>query len=282
MAGDRLGHLRLGRRTWIRWRGCGSQLPPLWHGPVIGPGIADWASISENGERRIDLTGLPDPFPAELAWMAHWQALDGTRSSVLATNQLANILRRAARDNHPFPGSMRDMDWDTASATAGLVLRHPMGTAPTRGQPRPVAGRVPLRPAGPARPLPRRPLVGPGRLAPALRPADPADGARAAGQLRVLPGPDRPALAARGGQVASGHHAGGRHAALDDRQPGAAAVSAALRPLAGDLRPTPATSWATRRPRPSRPPRSGAGTPTRPTATGADPPGARQRRAIPV
>ena len=81
-----------------------SQLPPLWRGPIIGPGIEDWASISENGERRIDLTGLPDPFPAELAWMAHWQALDGTRSSVLATNQLANILRRAVREQPPVPG----------------------------------------------------------------------------------------------------------------------------------------------------------------------------------
>ncbi|HVH21922.1 MAG TPA: hypothetical protein VNA11_05665, partial [Pseudonocardia sp.] len=95
MAGDRLGHLGSAGGLDPVAR-LFSQLPPLWHGPIIGPGIADWASISENGERRIDLTGLPDPFPAELAWMAHWQALDGTRSSVLATNQLANILRRAA------------------------------------------------------------------------------------------------------------------------------------------------------------------------------------------
>jgi len=114
MAGDRLGHLGSADGLDPVAR-LFAQLPPLWYGPIIGPGIADWASISENGERRLDLTGLPDPFPAELAWMAHWQALDGTRSSVLATNQLANILRRAAREDHPFPGSMRDMDWDTAS-----------------------------------------------------------------------------------------------------------------------------------------------------------------------
>jgi len=81
------------------------ELPIPWRGPVIGPGIADWELITENGDRRIDLRGLPDPFPAELAWMAHWQAADGTRSSVLATNQLANILRRALRENHPIPGS---------------------------------------------------------------------------------------------------------------------------------------------------------------------------------
>ena len=132
MAGDRLGHLGSAGGLDPVAR-LFSQLPPLWHGPIIGPGIADWASISENGERRIDLTGLPDPFPAELAWMAHWQALDGTRSSVLATNQLANILRRAARDNHPFPGSMRDMDWDTASALQGWFYAIRWGRLPPPG-----------------------------------------------------------------------------------------------------------------------------------------------------
>src|SRR5664279_4072699 len=69
------------------WR----ELPAPWRGPVIGPGIENWATITENGERRLDLTGLPDPFPAELAWMAHWQSVDGTRSSVLALNQLTNL-----------------------------------------------------------------------------------------------------------------------------------------------------------------------------------------------
>ncbi len=32
-----------------------------------GPGF------TENCERRLALTGLPDPFPAESASMAHWQ-----------------------------------------------------------------------------------------------------------------------------------------------------------------------------------------------------------------
>jgi integrase len=92
------------------------ELPPAWRGPVIGPGIEGWEAITENGERRLDLTGLPDPFGAELAWMAHWQAADGTRSSVLAMNQLANILRRAVAAGHPFPASIRAMDWQAASA----------------------------------------------------------------------------------------------------------------------------------------------------------------------
>ncbi len=51
--------------------------------------------------------------------MAHWQAMDGTRSSVLAMNQLASILRRAIAEDHPFPSSVLDMDWDSAAALQG-------------------------------------------------------------------------------------------------------------------------------------------------------------------
>lgn len=100
------------RRLW-------RQLPPQWRGPVIGTGIEGWEALTENRDRRIDLTGLPDPFPAELAWMAYWQAADGTRCSVLAMNQLANILRWAARQNHPVPSSMLVMDWQAAAALQG-------------------------------------------------------------------------------------------------------------------------------------------------------------------
>ena len=118
MSGERRGLLRPAdgldpvQRLW-------RQLPPEWRGPVIGPDIEGWDSITENGDRRIDLTGLPDPFPAELAWMAYWQAADGTRCSVLAMNQLANILHRAIREGHPFPASMLVMDWETGEALQG-------------------------------------------------------------------------------------------------------------------------------------------------------------------
>lgn len=81
-------------------------LPAEWRGPVIGPGIADWEKFSEGRSRRLDLTGLPEQIARELAWMAHWQAGDGTRSSVLAMNQMANILRRAIAEHRPFPGSL--------------------------------------------------------------------------------------------------------------------------------------------------------------------------------
>lgn len=108
------------------WR----ELPELWRGPVIGPGIEGWAKISGNGGRRLDLAGLPDPYPRELAWMAHWQTADGIRSSVLAMNQLASILRRAIAEHHPFPGSMLDMDWDTASALQGWFFATRWGRLP--------------------------------------------------------------------------------------------------------------------------------------------------------
>lgn len=132
MRSERPGHLRSAegldpvQRLW-------QELPIEWRGPVIGPGIEAWAAITENGDRKIDLTGLPDPFPAELAWMAHWQAADGTRSSVLALNQLANILRAAQREGHPFPASMRVLDWDTASALQRWFYAHRWGRLPPAG-----------------------------------------------------------------------------------------------------------------------------------------------------
>ncbi|MGH3858574.1 tyrosine-type recombinase/integrase [Actinokineospora sp.] len=114
------------------------ELPSLWRGPIIGPGIAEWASVTENRDGKIILTGLPDPFPAELAWMAHWQAQDGTRSSVLAINQLANIVRWAIRQGHPFPASIRAMDWETASALQGWFYATRWHRLPNKG----VRGRL--------------------------------------------------------------------------------------------------------------------------------------------
>lgn len=100
---------------WRLWE----QLPPEWRGPIIGPDIENWGAISENKGQLLYLTDLPDVIAAEMAWMARWQAQDGTRSSVLGLNQLANILRRATRDRHRFPPSIRAMDWPTAEALQG-------------------------------------------------------------------------------------------------------------------------------------------------------------------
>lgn len=116
MPGERRLHVvGNGDPIWRLWE----QLPPLWRSPVIGPGIDNWQAISENKAQRLNLAGLPEVIAAEMAWMAYWQAQDGTRSSVLALSQLANILRRAIREAHPFPPSIRLMDWPTASALQG-------------------------------------------------------------------------------------------------------------------------------------------------------------------
>ena len=113
---------------WRLWE----ALPPQWRGPILGPGIANWASLTENDWPRLDLSGLPDPFPAELAWMAHWQGCDGTRVSVLAMAQLAHILRRAVAEGHALPPSIRDMDYDAAAALQGWFYASRRKRLPSR------------------------------------------------------------------------------------------------------------------------------------------------------
>lgn len=132
MTSERPGHLRLAQGQDPIWR-LWESLPPRWRGPVIGEGVENWGAITENGTRRLDLSGLPDPIAAELAWMAYWQALDGTRSSVLGLNQLANILRRAQREDHPFPPSIRAMDWEAASALQAWFYATRWGRLPPAG-----------------------------------------------------------------------------------------------------------------------------------------------------
>src|ERR1035437_2323391 len=48
-------------------------------------------------------------------------------------NQLASILRRAVAEHHPFPGSMLDMDWETASALQGWYYATRWGRLPPHG-----------------------------------------------------------------------------------------------------------------------------------------------------
>jgi integrase len=107
-------------------------LPPEWRGPVLGPGISTWASITENDWPQLDLSELPHPFATELAWMAHWQACDGTRVSVLAMAQLANIVRLAIREGRPFPPSIREMNYDAAAALQGWFYASRSKRLPSR------------------------------------------------------------------------------------------------------------------------------------------------------
>ena len=116
--GPRSAHLHRAGDDDPIWR-LWEALPPQWRGPVLGEGISDWALITENDWTRLDLSGLPDPYAAELAWMAHWQACDGTRVSVLAMAQLAHIVRHAAREGRRLPPSIRRMDWEAAYELQG-------------------------------------------------------------------------------------------------------------------------------------------------------------------
>ncbi len=50
MDGERPGHLRTTDDLDPLWR-LWQELPPPWRGPVIGPGIEDWESITEIGDR---------------------------------------------------------------------------------------------------------------------------------------------------------------------------------------------------------------------------------------
>ena len=129
------------------------------------------------------------------------------------------------------------MDWDTASGCrAGSTPPGGDGSHPRAAAPG--CGSCSASPAWPCSPAATTAPGGPWTIwHPRCDPRIPLTAREPQANYGCSPGPDRPALAAGGGQVASGHHAGGRHAALDDRQPGTAAVSAALRPLAGDLGP---------------------------------------------
>lgn len=98
-----------GRDRVVRLR---ADLTGQWAEQIIGP-MAGWPKIE--GQTRIRLVGLPEPFATELAWMAYWQhVIDGTPVGLQPINQLANIIRRAMREHHPLPGSIAEMDAETA------------------------------------------------------------------------------------------------------------------------------------------------------------------------
>ena len=84
-----------------------ADLPPEWHGEVIGPGIEGWESMAGSGrDRALRLEGLPARLRLELAWMAHWQHRDGLKVSVDVCNQLASLLAWASEAGHMLPQSL--------------------------------------------------------------------------------------------------------------------------------------------------------------------------------
>jgi hypothetical protein len=96
--------------------GLRDSLPIEWRGPVIAESVKNWTAVTENGERRLDLSELPDLI--ELAWMAHWQFFDGSRSSALRLSDWPTSCASWPRtcpsfavDNYDNPGhtAKRDM-----------------------------------------------------------------------------------------------------------------------------------------------------------------------------
>lgn len=90
--------------TWIGTSPGRSRAVPSGAGPGSGDILTPVAH------------GLPDPFAAELAWMPHWQASDGTRVSMLAVAQLANMIRRAVTEGRDIASLIWEMDYAAAAA----------------------------------------------------------------------------------------------------------------------------------------------------------------------
>jgi Phage integrase family len=88
-----------------------ADLPAGWHGDVIGPGIEGWESVGESGrDRSLHLEGLPGRLRLEVAWMAHWQHLDGLKVPVDTCNMLASLLAWASGTGHVLPQSLARAD----------------------------------------------------------------------------------------------------------------------------------------------------------------------------
>jgi len=61
-------------RTSTRLLGFGGSCPhPVARAGHRARHRKSGRGFTENCERRLDLTGLPDPFPTESDWRAHWQ-----------------------------------------------------------------------------------------------------------------------------------------------------------------------------------------------------------------
>lgn len=114
---------------WALWE----ALPPRWRDLRIA-GIPEWADLPGwQGEPVLRLEGLPEPFAAELAWMAHWQEhVDGSRVAIQPINQIALAIRRAVRERHPFPSSMRQMTPQAAERLLGWFYLDRWGRLPSR------------------------------------------------------------------------------------------------------------------------------------------------------
>jgi len=110
-----------------------ADLPPQWRGDTIGPGIVDWTARNGRGRMTaLRLHRLPERLRVELAWMAHWQYLDGVGVHVAGINQIAAVLAGATDAKRAVPGSLRDLDFAAASRMVSVWFeaRHQRLPAP--------------------------------------------------------------------------------------------------------------------------------------------------------
>lgn len=112
---------------WALWE----ALPQRWRDPRIA-GIPEWDGLPGWSEPPVlRLAGLPEPFAAELAWMAHWQHhVDGARVAIQPINQLALAIRRAHRQNRAVPASMQTMTPQAAERLLGWFYADRWGRLP--------------------------------------------------------------------------------------------------------------------------------------------------------
>ena len=187
-----------------------AELPPEWHGPVHRP---RHRGLGVDQPRTGDRAHRPDracPTRSPPSWR-------GWRTGRPSTAPGPRCWRLQPAGQHPAPGGRgrtirsprRSGRWtaETACGAAGLVLRHRRRRLPPRQRPpRPAATSCSASPRlALLGPLPRRALVGAGRLAPAVRPADPAAEREPPANYGCSPGRSPAAVAARRGQVAPRH-----------------------------------------------------------------------------
>jgi integrase len=110
-----------------------ADLPPQWRGDTIGPDIVDWTARNGRGRMTaLRLHRLPERLRVELAWMAHWQYLDGVGVHVAGINQIAAVLAGATDAKRAVPASLRDLDFSAASRMVSVWFeaRHQRLPAP--------------------------------------------------------------------------------------------------------------------------------------------------------
>ena len=128
VTGERPGLLRPAGariRSGRLWR----ELPELWRGPVIGPGIEGWEDHRERrAADRPDRAAGPDPRRAGVDG-----ALAGRgRHPVLGAGDEPARQHLAPGDpgSRPFPPSISAMDWDAAAALQGWFYATRWGRLP--------------------------------------------------------------------------------------------------------------------------------------------------------